>query len=143
MYRFSDTSAKRLSTACQELQDVFNLAIKRSPIDFGIACGHRSVEEQQRLYAQGRTEAGNIVTGVDGITTRSEHNYKPSRAVDIYAYVNGKAVWTVKDLCFIGGVVFSCAAELGISIRWGGNWDGDGEILTDQRFKDLPHFELN
>lgn len=32
--------------------------------------------------------------------------------------------------------------KLGIDIRWGGNWDMDGEPVTDQNFQDLVHFEL-
>jgi peptidoglycan L-alanyl-D-glutamate endopeptidase CwlK len=28
-----------------------------------------------------------------------------------------------------------------LRLRWGGDWDGDGE-LDDQQFDDLPHFEL-
>jgi hypothetical protein len=31
---------------------------------------------------------------------------------------------------------------VGVMIRWGGNWDMDGEPITDQDFQDLVHFEL-
>jgi peptidoglycan L-alanyl-D-glutamate endopeptidase CwlK len=31
---------------------------------------------------------------------------------------------------------------LGVKLRWGGNWDRDGEPVTDQDFQDLVHFEL-
>ena len=33
------------------------------------------------------------------------------------------------------------AVELGIRLRWGGDWDGDNE-LRDQTFNDLVHFEV-
>ena len=33
------------------------------------------------------------------------------------------------------------AEELGIGLRWGGDWDMDGDFL-DQDFDDLVHFEL-
>ena len=141
-YKFSSTSKERLETCDQSLQDVFNLAIKRSPIDFGVACGERTIEEQKELYRQGRTKSGNIVTNVDGVKNISKHNHSPSQAVDIYAYFNGKAQWEVKHLCMIAGVVMSCADELGVSIRWGGNWNQNGEIISDQNFQDLPHFEI-
>ncbi len=29
-----------------------------------------------------------------------------------------------------------------INIRWGGNWDQDGEPVTDQDFQDLMHYEI-
>ena len=41
----------------------------------------------------------------------------------------------------LAGAMISNADELDISIRWGGDWNGDG-TLTDQTFNDLPHFEL-
>jgi len=39
------------------------------------------------------------------------------------------------------GYVLRVAETMGIKIRYGGDWDGDRKT-TDQRFKDLPHFEL-
>ena len=33
------------------------------------------------------------------------------------------------------------ADMLGVSIRWGGDWDKDYDE-KDERFRDLPHFEL-
>jgi len=30
---------------------------------------------------------------------------------------------------------------LEVDLRWGGNWDMDGEPITDQDFQDLVHFE--
>ena len=33
------------------------------------------------------------------------------------------------------------ANRLEIPIRWGGDWDMD-TYVKDQKFKDLPHFEL-
>ena len=142
MYRLSNTSKRRLSGCHTSLVEIFELAISRSSVDFGIACGFRSVEEQQRLYSQGRTIAGAIVTGIDGINNKSKHNHTPSQAVDIYGYVNGKATWDHRTLCYIAGVVMTCAQELGYSLRWGGNWDRDGEIISDQNLIDLPHFEI-
>ncbi|MGJ3236412.1 M15 family metallopeptidase [Marivirga sp.] len=142
MYRFGSTSIKKLSTCREEIQQVMKLAIQRSPIDFGISKGHRSVEEQQELYSQGRTKPGHIITYVDGVNKKSEHNKKPSNAVDIYGWVNRQATWDKDHLILIAGVILSCADELGIIFRWGGNWDGDGEIISDQNFMDLPHFEF-
>ena len=142
MYQFGSTSIKRLSTCNEPLQQVMKLAISRSPVDFGIAQGHRSVEEQQELYAQGRTKPGNVVTYVDGIKKQSNHNLKPSNAADIYGWVNGQATWDKDHLVFLAGIIMAAANELGIVLRWGGNWDGDGEIISDQNFIDLPHFEF-
>lgn len=135
MFKFSNSSKQKLSTCDPDLQSIFNLAIKRSKIDFGIAEGHRSIERQKELFAEGKTT-------IDGVTQKSQHNFSPSLAVDIYAYFNGSASWDEKHLCYIAGVVQSCAVELGFVVRWGGNWDSDGVIVYDQNFIDLPHFEI-
>ena len=140
-YKFGRISSQRLSNCHKDLQVLMNRVIEVTDIDFGIACGYRSVKEQQELYNQGRNTSGVIVTYVDGINKKSKHNSLPSRAVDIYAYVDGKATWDEKYLYYLGGVINAVAKDLKISIRWGGNWDRDGS-MDDQRFNDLPHFEL-
>ena len=42
---------------------------------------------------------------------------------------------------YFGGIVRGIALEMGIRIRWGGDWDGD-HTLNDQNFNDLLHFEV-
>lgn len=140
-YQFSNTSKERLSTADEDLQLIMKKAIGISKIDFGIAEGHRSVEKQQQYYREGKSK-------IDGINKKSKHNYNPSRAVDIYAYVNGKANWDTQHLSYLSGLFEGIAyylKEKGLishDIRWGGNWDNDGIIMDDQSFDDLPHFEI-
>lgn len=140
MFAFGKSSSEKLATCNKNLQAVMQLAIKRTTVDFGISEGYRSEERQQELYKQGRTEPGEIVTHVDGINKKSKHNEKPSKAVDIFGYVNGKATYDVPHMCLIAGVILACADELKIPIRWGGNFDQDGQIMED--WNDLPHFEL-
>mgnify|MGYP000645743792 CR=1 FL=1 len=145
---FGSKSEERLSTIHPDLQLVFRKALACSEVDFGIAEGHRSVERQQKLYAQGRTEPGMVVTRIDGVKVKGKHNFLPSRAGDIYAFVGGKALWSERYLVYLGGVIMTTAKRLFAEgrihhqIRWGGNWDRDGFILDDQNFDDLPHFEL-
>ena len=71
-----------------------------------------------------------------------KHNKMPSEAVDVVPYINGKASWDKLHCCVLAGIVLACAVRLGESVRWGGNWDMDGEPITDQDFQDLVHFEL-
>jgi hypothetical protein len=40
-----------------------------------------------------------------------------------------------------GGKVLGIAQQMGIPLIWGGDWDGDN-CMSDQRFDDLPHFQL-
>jgi peptidoglycan L-alanyl-D-glutamate endopeptidase CwlK len=147
-YKFSKTSRKRLQTCHPDLILIMNEALRASEIDFGIAEGHRPVERQKELYAKGRTQPGKIVTHIDGINDKGKHNYCPSLAVDVYAWVNGKVSWESKDLNYLAGLFMGIAYELRKDelithdIRWGGNWDMDGVILDDQSFDDLPHIEI-
>ncbi len=38
--------------------------------------------------------------------------------------------------------MFRAAKELNVTIRWGGDWNGNGKS-EDERFYDSPHFELH
>lgn len=140
---FGDRSKKNLATCHEDLQLIANEAIKNTDIDFGISEGHRSVERQNQLFKEGKSK-------IDGINKMGKHNYNPSLAFDIYVYVSGKKelAYDIKHLCYLGGRLKDTASRLYAEdkishlLRWGGNWDGDGEIIYDQSFQDLPHFEL-
>lgn len=88
---------------------------------------YRDAESQAKLYAQGRTEPGKIVTYANA--GQSYHNYKV--AFDIVPIRNGKCLWgtTGKDLetwQAIGAIGKACGLE------WAGDW---------KRFKEFPHFQ--
>ena len=137
MPKFGKDSKQKLASAHPELQRLFHEVIKHW--DCKVTDGHRSVEEQQKLYAQGRTAPGPVVTQIDGVNKKSMHNHLPSLAVDVAPW---PIAWNDTERFYaFGGFVCGMAAALGISIRWGGDWDGDRD-LRDQRLFDLPHFEL-
>lgn len=147
--RFSKASVNALATCDLGIQKVFNLAIRRSNVDFGITVGQRTVYEQARLYAQGRTTPGLVVTNIDGVNKLSEHNHNPSRAVDIHIYdAQKKYTYNEMFLSYVAGVVISCAKELyelgeiDYLLTWGNNWDGDGILSFDQNLIDMPHFQI-
>jgi peptidoglycan LD-endopeptidase CwlK len=129
MPRLSFKSKQLLATCHPDIQKVMNEAIK--DFDFLVLCGHRTVAEQQRLYAQGRTTPGKKVTNIDGVKVKGRHNYKPALAIDIAPY---PLDWNDTDrFRLLGAHVKAVAARLGVPLTWGGDW---------RKFKDLPHFEL-
>lgn len=140
-FKFGSKSRERLLLAHDDIRKIFNLAIKRTKVDFGISETFRLPEIQKEYFDKGLSKC-------DGYTIKSKHNQAPSLAIDIFAYVKGKASYKVEELSYIAGLIDSCAEELYERreithlIRWGGNWDRDGEIFTDQGFDDSPHFEL-
>jgi peptidoglycan L-alanyl-D-glutamate endopeptidase CwlK len=95
--------------------------------DLMLTCVYRSPEEQQRLYAQGRTMPGQIVTELDGVKKKSNHNVLPARAVDFCVVIHGKVSWDVAEYEPVGAL-----AEVR-GLVWGGSWPN---------FKDAPHIEL-
>jgi len=134
MFVFGSKSKEKLLSADPKLQAVANRALEITGIDFGISEGYRSVKRQQILYAQGRTTPGDIVTMVDGIKKKSKHNYLPSQAIDVYAWVDDEISWDSIYYYEIADSFKEAAKELNINIKWGGDFQGD--------FKDFAHFEL-
>ena len=140
-YHFGKRSKEVLASCHADLQLIAEEALKCSHIDFKIVEGHRSIERQRQLYNEGKSK-------IDGITRKGKHNYSPSLAFDVCVVAKDADAYDKQHLCYLGGVITATAADLLArdlvkrSLRWGGNWDGDGVIIYDQRFIDLPHFEL-
>lgn len=138
-FKFGTSSVNRLITCDHKLQRICEKALSYGVMDFSVIEGHRTTARQQKLYNEGKSK-------IDGITKKGMHNYSPSLAVDVIPYpaeVNGVNVWDDKQrFCVLAGLMFAAAAELGFDLRWGGDWDGDGNN-ADSNFLDLPHFELN
>jgi len=137
-YSFGSKSRERLNTAVEPLQRVAEKALSYGVMDFSVIEGHRTVERQKELYDQGLTQ-------IDGVDKKGKHNETPSKAIDILPYppsVNGVNVWNDNQrFCVLAGLMYAAASELGVNIRWGGDWDGDGNN-ADSKFLDLPHFEI-
>jgi peptidoglycan L-alanyl-D-glutamate endopeptidase CwlK len=104
-----------------------------------ITCTERSTEEQQKLFRRGRVLVDgewridsdpntSIVTNIDGVTKKSNHNHHPARAIDFAIVAHGKVIWHPAEYA-----VFAGYALRDPNISWGGHW---------KSFKDYPHLEL-
>lgn len=145
--KYSNTSKTRLITCDPYIVEVMNKAIEITPIDFGIAQGARTIEEQKKYFNEGKSKINPDNYSSEELPLKAKHivdiNYPLAGAVDIYAWIPGKgASWDKNHLCFIAGIILSIDKSMENRLRWGGNWDQDGEIVSDQGFDDLPHFEL-
>jgi peptidoglycan LD-endopeptidase CwlK len=97
---------------------------KAAGLNILITCTLRPNEEQDALYAQGRTTPGHIVTNAKA--GQSAHNY--GLALDFVPIVNGKAEWTGKDPAW----------EQAISIA-----ESHGmQSLAKSPFPELAHLQL-
>ena len=128
MPRYSKKSEQKLKTCHPELQALFAEVIKY--VDCTILDGHRDKAQQDRLYNLGRSRV---------MYPDSRHNELPSMAVDVAPY---PIDWNdLARFYYFGGIVVGIAFEMGVSLRWGGDWDKDMQV-KDQNFNDLPHFEI-
>lgn len=126
----------KLKGVDEGLVAVVKLAASRSPFDIVVTEGVRSKERQEELYAQGRTKPGKIFTW----TLNSKHI--EGKAVDVCPYVNRAIPWDDKLLFVsLGREMLSAGDELGVKVRWGYDWDGDGQLM-EKGESDGPHFEL-
>ena len=124
MPHFGKKSKERLKGVDNKLIKVLNELIKI--MDVTIIEGVRASERQEKLLKQGATKV-----------KYSKH--MEGKAVDLAPY---PIDWDDLDRFFyMGGMIRGIAQQLNVPVRWGGDWDGDGEI-KDNSFDDLVHIEI-
>ncbi len=131
-FKLGNSSRAKLVTCHPTLQEIVEEAIAVTPYDFTVLEGNRSVELQMEAFRSGKSH-------IDGVTKLGNHNLTPARAVDL-------APWPIdwdnlKRFHILAGIIMGVAGSMNVTLRWGGDWDGDGDF-TDQSLHDLPHFEL-
>ena len=130
MPRFGKRSKERLRGVDAKLVNVLNEVVKY--FDITVIEGLRSQKRQDELVAEGKskTKFGKHVLG---------------KAVDIAPY---PIDWQARDdFHLLGGFVLGVASQMGVNVRWGGDWSASslykGKRTTkDNSFDDLVHFEL-
>lgn len=146
-FLFDARSKAQLATVHLALREVMVDAMRLTDVPFQVVQGARTVAEQQALFNAKRSKVNPAAfqNKLD-LYRKAKHvvwSGDPlSRAVDIICDVTGKA-YDRDHLVHIAGVVLTCSKNRGVEVRWGGNWDRDHEIISDQTFNDLVHFELN
>lgn len=119
------------------LQDKANELValcKKNGITIKIGECYRSVEEQNALYAQGRTKPGNIVTNAKGTSYSSQHQW--GIAFDFFLDMDIDGDGKKSDDAFNNKKsTFNKVGKLGksIGLGWGGDWTSP---------VDMPHFYL-
>lgn len=133
MPKYGRKSEEQLATCCVELQAVFKFLIRF--YDHAIIDGYRDEAKQNAAYSDRKSRVK---------FPNGKHNLKPSFAVDAVPYDSQtkKALWDTNNCIFFAGMVILVGIMFGYRIKWGGNWDMDRDLLTDQDFQDLVHFEF-
>lgn len=124
--RVDDRSEANIATLLPEVRP-YARALVFAAIDIGIDArvinGTRSYEEQDALYAQGRTKPGRIVTKARG--GYSNHNF--GIAFDVGIFEGRQYLRESRKYDALGPL----GIQLGL--EWGGNW---------KTFVDRPHYQL-
>jgi len=128
MPSFSNRSLRRLADCHPDLQRLFQRVVLHR--DCTIVVGFRNRDAQEEAFEAGLSKER---------WPDSKHNKFPSEAVDACAY---PIDWnnTARNYYF-AGLVMGVAAEMGIKIRCGADWDGDGNP-RNQSLHDPGHFEI-
>jgi len=152
-FKLSQRSLDRLEGVHPDLVKVVKEAIGYTRVDFGVTCGLRTVEEQERLVAAGKSQTMN------SLHLPQEDGY--SHAVDLVAYIGSDVAWELNLYDDIADAMAHAATQNNIEVLWGAAWD-QGNIgghmgsmedamnrYIDNRrsegrrpFLDGPHFQL-
>ena len=126
MFKLSKSSKKRRAGVDERLIEISDLAIKITIVDFGIPGdgGVRTAKRQKELFLDSKSKC-------DGYDKKSRH--QSGKALDFYAYVDGKASWKPEHLTMVAAAFLQAASILGYKLEWGGLWKG---------FRDMPHVQL-
>jgi len=147
-FQLSSRSLSKLEGVNENLVEVVKDAISLTKVDFGVTYGLRTLEEQKRLVAEGRSQ-----------TMKSKH--LEGRAVDLVAYFGSDISWELNVYDDICDAMAEAARNQGVAVKWGAAWS-EGDIreyagtaeeamnaYIDLRrsqgrrpFIDAPHFEM-
>jgi peptidoglycan L-alanyl-D-glutamate endopeptidase CwlK len=136
-YRLSTSSKKHRVGIDPRLIEISDLAITLTLVDFGHGkyAGLRTAIIQHDLFNRGKSNAdGYIIIG----------KHQTGRALDFYAFVDGKASWEPEHLAMVACAFFSAASILGYRIKWGGLWKSRKPVIKNgiPYGWDMPHIEL-
>jgi peptidoglycan L-alanyl-D-glutamate endopeptidase CwlK len=142
-FKLSPESEKILNTVRPDLQRVIRRAAELTTVPFAVVSGNRTQAEQDRLYAQGRTRPGLVITW-----TRNS-NHIGGAAIDFSAVDKAgkptnhlKHTWNADYYKPIAETILAAGKELGIGVEWPlwrkGDW---GHIQLTKPYRPLTSTE--
>lgn len=140
MFKLGNRSRLRLEGVHPDLVRVVKRAIALTLVDFTVLEGVRSLERQRKLF---EAKASLIMNSrhLPKVPRNNPELGPVSHAVDLGAYVDGEVCWAWPPYYEIEKAMRAAAFAEDVTIRWGGDWDSDGEY-DDEKWRDGPHFEL-
>ena len=130
-FKLSSRSKKKLDGVHPDMVAVVERAIELTDVDFGVTYGVRTLAEQKKLVASGRSQ-----------TMKSKHLIQDSgysHTVDVVAYDGKDVVWEIKVYDNICDAFKQAAIEKGVAVKWGAAWS-EGDIRS---YKGTAEFHMN
>ena len=130
-FKLSSRSKKKLDGVHPDMVAVVERAIELTDVDFGVTYGVRTLAEQKKLVASGRSQ-----------TMKSKHLIQDSgysHAVDVVAYDGKDVVWEINVYDNICDAFKQAAIEKGVAMKWGAAWS-EGDIRS---YKGTAEFHMN
>lgn len=129
---FGKRSVLALNDVHPRLRLIAERALELCETDFSVLEGHRGEQEQNKAYRLGNTKVK---------FPNSAHNQMPALAIDCIPYpFKG---WNDREgFQAISLAMHQAAREFDTEIRWGGDFNRDGNKTTSDAW-DLPHYELH
>lgn len=153
-FKLSQRSLDRLEGVHPQLVETVVEAIDLTHIDFGVTCGLRTIEEQEKLVEDGKSQTMNSMH-----LPQDPHGF--SHAVDLVAYMGSDVAWELNLYDDICEAMRQAAHKTDCPIKWGAAWtEGDIRDYPDtpeqammsyidlrrsqgrRPFLDGPHFEM-
>lgn len=131
MNKFGGNSLRELDSADLRLQTIAGhvLLIK----DHSILKGHRGQLAQVEAFRSGASKLD---------WPHGKHNGMPSKALDVQTYPRpAKKQDLREEQLYLLGLYVGFAAQQGVKLRTGADWDTDGEV-SDNGWDDLFHVEI-
>lgn len=136
-FAFGTKSLENRQGVDPRLIEIDDLAIQITLVDFGHGkyAGRRTVALQAELFRDGKSRK-------DGVVKKSYH--QTGKALDFYAFVDGKASWQHEHLAMVACAYFQAASILGYKISWGGLWSSSrSDLINGIKYGwDMPHIQI-
>jgi len=126
-FQLSQRSKDRLQGVHPDLINVVELALCSTNIDFMVGEGLRSIERQKQLVQRNKSH-----------TLKSRH--LTGHAVDLWLLPNNKITWEASAYQTLAQTMKHAAEELNIPLQWGGVWDRELSVLTDDMAKETEQY---
>ena len=131
MNKWGKSSKKHRESIDWRLNAISNQVLQLR--DHSIIKGHRNETDQNTAFDTGNSKLR---------WPDSKHNSLPCTALDMQPHPMPEDEEVLReDLSYLAGLYVAMGSTMGYALRWGGDWDQDGES-SDNRFDDLFHIEI-